>query len=79
MEFRNKRLCTRKLANRLLTELPSKRLSYLCEHFEIVNEQAHRAMADTLVTADIFSRFLAMMYADDVEDVFKFESSRIIR
>jgi len=79
IEFRNKRLCTRKLANRLLSDLPSKRLSYLCEHFEIVNTQAHRAMADTLVTADIFSRFLAMMYDNDVEDIFKFESSRIIR
>ena len=78
VEFENKRLCTRKLANRLLSDLPSKRLSYLCEHFKIVNEQAHRAMADTLVTADIFSRFLAMMDDDDVKNIFRFERSRII-
>lgn len=80
--FQNTKLCTRKLANRLLTELPSKKLSCICEHFNLNNKQAHRAMSDTLVTADIFSRFLNMLSKQNIkeqEDVIKFESSKIIR
>ena len=42
----NHTLCTRKLANRLLPELPRKRLQDLCERFEVTNSQAHRALGD---------------------------------
>ena len=82
LEFNNLKLCTRKLANRLLTALPSKKLSCLCEHYNLTNEQAHRAMADTLVTADIFANFLNELSERNIEgqeNVFKFESSKIIR
>ena len=63
----NERLCTRKLANRLLPDLPRKRLSNLCEHFGVVNEQAHRAMADTKVTIDVFHGFLDMLEENGVK------------
>ena len=74
----NQHLCTRKLAHRLLPELYSKRLSVICEHFEIINKQAHRAMTDVEVTAEIFSRFLEIMKNKKVttkEDIVKFENS----
>lgn len=57
----NQKLCTKKLANRLVPQLPSKKLSSLCSHFEVTNEQAHRAMADVKATYQVFQKFLDMM------------------
>ena len=73
----NCKLCTRKLANRLLPDLPSKRLSSLCNYFNIVNEQEHRAMGDTMATTTLFSNFLELLEKNNfktMEDVVKFES-----
>ncbi|MBN2567760.1 hypothetical protein JXB02_06790 [Candidatus Woesearchaeota archaeon] len=50
-------LCTRRLATRLLPDLPSKRLEALCEHFRITNERAHRALADARATTRVFIGF----------------------
>ncbi len=57
----NDSICTRKLANRLLWHLPSKKLSRLCDHFEIINEQAHRAMPDAKVTTKVFLNFMNIL------------------
>ena len=72
----NKRLCTRKLANRLLPELGNKRLSNLCEHFNITNIQAHRALADVHATVAVLNRFLTQLQTcniQTVEDMLRFE------
>lgn len=72
----NKRLCTRKLANRLLPELRNKRLSSLCEHFNITNIQAHRALADVHATVAVLEQFLVQLQAcniQTVEDMLRFE------
>ena len=53
-QLRNPLLCTVKLANRVHSTLPSKRLSSLCEFYGITNEQAHRAMSDVDATIKIF-------------------------
>lgn len=50
----NPKLCTVKLANRVHSELPSKKLSALCEYYGVVNETAHRAMSDVDATIKIF-------------------------
>jgi len=57
----NHTLCTRKLANRLVPELPSKRLECLCQHFNVINERAHRAMGDVMATVKIFEQFLNIL------------------
>ncbi len=75
-KFSNEKLCTKKLANRLLPELRSKRLSALCEHFKIKNKQAHRAMSDVKATHILFSNFLKMMKKKDIkgrENIINFE------
>jgi DNA polymerase III subunit alpha, Gram-positive type len=75
-EVRNQKLCTRKLANRLLPDLPRKRLGDLCEMFEVQNDQAHRAMGDTKATVKVFTKFLAMLELADVkthDDLVNFE------
>jgi len=76
--FTNERLCTCKLTTRLLPSLPSRRLAFLCEHFNVVNDQAHRAMADAQATYKIFLKFQDMMVKhgfDTSEKVFKLERS----
>lgn len=73
----NQKLCTKKLASRLLPSLPSKRLSSICEFLDIQNERAHRAMADTLATEKVFSVFMQMAKDKGIsseEEFFKFES-----
>lgn len=75
--FHNDAICTRKLANRLLPELPSKRLEMLCQHFGIQNMRAHRAMADVEVTVHIFGQFMQMLKQRDccsLEDIMRFQS-----
>jgi len=75
-EIKNPRLCTRKLANRLLPDLYSKKLGVLCEHFGIKNNQAHRAMSDTLVTVEILNNFIGMLKEKgfkNPKDILKFE------
>ena len=77
VSIRNEKLCTRKLANRLLQDLPSKKLSHVCNHFDIINEQAHRAMGDVKATAQVFSKFLDMLDEKGVkgkDNIFRFES-----
>ena len=75
-EIKNPRLCTRKLANRLLPNLTSKKLEVLCRYFKINNNNAHRAMSDTLATVDVLTNFLEMMHKKGFktpEEVIKFE------
>ncbi|NQU79036.1 3'-5' exonuclease [Candidatus Woesearchaeota archaeon] len=73
-ELSNDRLCTRKLANRLLPDMGSKKLCCLCDHFEIVNEQAHRAMGDVKATAHIFHNFQDMLAEIGIECMEKLKS-----
>jgi DNA polymerase III epsilon subunit family exonuclease len=54
----NETICTMKLSRQYLPHLPNKKLSTVGEYFGIVNEQAHRAMSDTLATLQIFQKYL---------------------
>ncbi|MBW2964792.1 hypothetical protein KY363_05000, partial [Candidatus Woesearchaeota archaeon] len=63
------RLCTRKLAYRLLPDLYSRRLECVCEHLQITNQQAHRAMGDVMATAEVFNRFLTMLAERGVQSI----------
>jgi DNA polymerase III epsilon subunit family exonuclease len=78
----NPKLCTCKLARRLLPELPSKKLASLCEHFNIKNNNAHRAKSDVLATSQIFNNFLDILKEKDIhdiQDILKFQKSKIPR
>jgi DNA polymerase III epsilon subunit family exonuclease len=72
----NEVLCTRKLANRLVPDLPSKKLSCLCEHFGVSNQQAHRAKGDVYATVEIFNNFLMMLKQKEItapEEILRFQ------
>ncbi|MBW3020631.1 3'-5' exonuclease [Candidatus Woesearchaeota archaeon] len=82
LEMNNKKICTKKLANRLLPESPSKRLTDLCSHFNIINDQAHRAMSDVKATYQLLNEFKNMMEEMGIktsDDVIKFQDSKINR
>ncbi len=74
----NQKLCTKKLANRLVPQLERKRLQDLCQHFNINNSHAHRALGDVQATALVFNRMLTILREkgiSEVKDVLKFERS----
>ena len=52
------RICTVKLARRLLTHLPRRNLDALSEYYGVTNEARHRAFGDALATARVFERML---------------------
>ncbi len=82
LSLENDKICTRRLANRLLPDLPSKRLKHLCETFEIENVQAHRAMSDVNATLEVFKKFCLLLELADIkskEDIMKFQSNKIER
>ncbi|MCF7872163.1 3'-5' exonuclease [Candidatus Woesearchaeota archaeon] len=75
--FENERLCTRKLATRIIPDLPSKKLSCICDYYNIKNEQEHRALADVNATLQIFQKFHDVLSASGLnqkQDILKFES-----
>ena len=53
----NEKLCTCRLARRLLPELPSKSLPNVSNHLGISETTEHRAMSDAMITAKIFIDF----------------------
>lgn len=56
--YTRKTLCTVQLSRKSFPGLPSYSLGNLIRHFGIRVNDRHRAMADTLATADVFSRIL---------------------
>lgn len=61
-----RRLCTVRLARRLVPELPSRSLGALTEYFGIENEARHRAYGDARATAELFRRLLERVEERDV-------------
>lgn len=56
--IQNPVLCTRKLTRYLTPELPKRNLGFLCEHFWITNNRAHRALSDVHATTELLQHFL---------------------
>ncbi len=54
------RLCTVRLARRLLPDLKSRGLDSLSEHFGLSNDARHRAAGDALATAELLCRLLGL-------------------
>lgn len=55
-KFTRKKLCTVRLARKLVPGLSSYGLDRLCSHFNIGNEQRHRALGDAKATAHLFAK-----------------------
>ena len=69
LKFNHKGLDTLKIARGVCSDMPSKSLGNLCEHFGIVNSSAHRAYHDALATAKLYQT-LAHFYEEAHPEVF---------
>ena len=70
-DFERSGVDTLKLSRQFLSELPSRRLSALCEHFEIPI-QAHRALEDAKATYILYEKLLEL-YGTDLDRKKAFE------
>lgn len=80
IRLKNEKVCTRRLANRLLPDLPSKKLGTLCEYMQVKNKQAHRALSDAKATAELFNKMITLLKLAEVNtksDIIHFQNSRI--
>lgn len=80
----NTTICTMKLANRIPLNIVNKKLGTLCEHFNIDNNQAHRALSDTLATVELFTKFREILEEYDINTldeikVFEMQAPKICR
>jgi DNA polymerase III subunit epsilon len=76
----NQKLCTLRLARRLLPRLPTYRLDALTSYFGIKNKGRHRALGDAEATALVLARLLDIAAERDVQtldDLFKLQGSPV--
>ncbi len=59
--LKNQKLCTVRIARRLLRGLKSKSLESLIHHFRIHSEDHHRALIDAIATQEVFAKLLLML------------------
>lgn len=57
LTFDRRGIDTLKIARERLSDLPSKRLDFLCRHFGIADENHHRAVNDAKVTYELYKVF----------------------
>ena len=67
--FEKRGIDTLKIARKIHKDLESKSLGVLCEHYEIVNQAAHRAYHDELATAKLY-QCMAHYYEAQDEKLF---------
>ena len=67
--FEKRGIDTLKIARKIHKDLESKSLGVLCEHYEIVNQAAHRAYHDALATAKLY-QCMAHYYEAQDEKLF---------
>jgi DNA polymerase-3 subunit epsilon len=60
------RICTVRLARRLLRGQASCALDSLTDRFGLINEARHRAAGDALVTAELLRRFLLLAKSENL-------------
>lgn len=73
LAFEKSGIDTLKIARKTLCNLESKSLGTLCEHYDIINQAAHRAYHDALATAKIY-HYLAHDFEDKEPKLFMPES-----
>lgn len=73
LDFSNDAIDTLEMARDQLRELTSHNLVSLCKHFEITQENHHRAVDDCKVTSEVFFK-LYKHYIEDQLDIFSVDS-----
>jgi DNA polymerase-3 subunit epsilon len=60
----NSRICTVKLAKKLLPQLPKRNLDTLANYFKLKFESRHRAMGDVKVTTDVLHHLINLAHTE---------------
>ena len=79
LRLQGPRLCTVRLARRLLPDLPSRSLDSLTHYFAFQNPARHRASGDALVTARLLERLLLMVREHEVRTLAELERFQAVR
>ena len=78
--LKNQKLCTLRLARRLLPGLPSRSLGNLIQFFELQPDSRHRALSDALATRQILDRLLSRLEKQyeitDMQGLLRFQNTR---
>ncbi len=69
LPFEHEGVDTLKVARKVLSDLPSRSLGSLCDHYGIVNAAAHRAYHDALATAKLYQT-LGHYFEESDPDIF---------
>ncbi len=67
LKFEKEGIDTLRIARKYLPELESRRLEFLCQHFQIAHT-AHRALGDALATCQLYARLCNLFYERAVEE-----------
>ncbi len=67
MVFHKMGIDTLKLSRKLLPELESRRLGFLCRHYGI-EHTAHRALGDALAASDLYRKLVELYYEGNEEE-----------
>lgn len=71
LPFNYQRLCTMRMARKLLPELHSHRLETVTAALKIDNSDSHRAAGDALATADLFKKLIGMDQVGALEELLR--------
>ena len=81
--LKNQRLCTARLARRLLSGLPSRSLESLISFFELRPDSRHRALSDALATQQVFARLLNRLEKQhgitELEELLRYQNTRYVK
>ena len=67
LSFEKDGIDTLRIARRFLTELPSRKLEFLCQHFGI-EHTAHRALGDAMATHTLYGLLCELFYEKAAEE-----------
>lgn len=69
---KNMRICTLKIADRLLPHVRARGLNGLAKYFNYSIHGRHRAMSDVLATKYFFDQFVRIMDQKGIKDIYQF-------
>lgn len=73
LTFEKKAIDTLKLARRFLPQLEKRSLEYLCEYYDIEQEEKHRAYFDAIAASKLYQIFLQEFYDGNEEAFLPFQ------
>jgi len=78
-QLKTPRVCTIKLAKKVLPDLPKYGLATLCKELNIANDNRHRAEGDALATAELFTLLLTQDTRGELQKIIKQSKARLAK